>query len=306
MDSRTGVAEARGGVEEAGAMTRALVLGGGGPLGLAWECGLIAGFAQAGVDLGQADYILGTSAGAITGARLASGVPSARMAEALIDPASTLIRPPMPPSFDAVVRLSALFAETQSGARNPAEVRREMGALSLGAATAGEAEFIDAIRREGDLPRQGWPARTYACTAVDVEDGGFQIWEAGSGVELLPAVASSCSVPGLFPAITLDGRRYMDGGTRTPTNADMAVGHEIVVVIAVQPQGAPDWMAKGLDAEVESLQAGGATVVCITMDEGSTAAYGVNAMDASRKPDAARAGLAQAAGQAAVLKEVWG
>ncbi|MDB5445730.1 MAG: patatin, partial [Phenylobacterium sp.] len=56
--------------------TRALVLGGGGPVGVAWESGLIAGFAQAGVDLGRADFVLGTSAGSIVGAKLAMGVPA--------------------------------------------------------------------------------------------------------------------------------------------------------------------------------------------------------------------------------------
>jgi ABC-type sugar transport system substrate-binding protein len=58
-------------------MSRALVLGGGGPVGIAWECGLLAGLAQAGVDLGTADFILGTSAGSFVGARLAMGAEAA-------------------------------------------------------------------------------------------------------------------------------------------------------------------------------------------------------------------------------------
>ena len=43
-------------------MTRALVLGGGGPIGIAWESGLVAGLAEGGVDLSTADFIMGTSA----------------------------------------------------------------------------------------------------------------------------------------------------------------------------------------------------------------------------------------------------
>src|SRR5216683_8015654 len=54
---------------------RALVLGGGGPVGEAWESGVIAGLADKGVDLSGADLILGTSAGAIVGARVASRMP---------------------------------------------------------------------------------------------------------------------------------------------------------------------------------------------------------------------------------------
>ncbi len=286
-------------------MTRALVLGGGGPVGVAWESGLIAGFAQAGVDLGRADYIQGTSAGAIVGARLASGVSADRLADAVLDPASTLIRPPEGGSPEALEAMMRLIREGAGGARNPAEARRELGALALRAEGAPEDVFLDVIGRElGEVPHLGWPARDFACTAVDVEDGGFELWRAASGVDLLPAVTSSCCVPGLIAPITLKGRRYMDGGMRTPTNADLAAGHEVVVVIAVAIPGMGG--AGSLDEEVESLKSDGSTVVAITLDEASAAAFGPNAMDADRKPDVARAGLAQGLAQAAVLKPVWG
>ena len=146
-------------------MTRALVLGGGGPLGFAWECGLIAGFAQAGVDLGEADYVLGTSAGALAGARLAGGVPSARLAEAMMDPPPSQIA--LDASPETLARFAAMLAEAVGGTRNPAEVRRELGAFALGARTAPEHVFVEAIRREAHLAAAPWPAR-YACTAVDV------------------------------------------------------------------------------------------------------------------------------------------
>jgi NTE family protein len=157
----------------------------------------------------------------------------------------------------------------------------------------------------GELPTGGWPARTaYACTAVDAQDGGFQIWDAASGVDLRAAVTSSCSVPGLFPPITLGGRRYIDGGMRSATNADLAAGHELVVVIALVPHAMPQ-VARVLAEEVESLQAGGATVVTITPDEDATTALGHDLMDMGRRAEAARAGLAQAASQAPVLKQLW-
>ncbi len=52
---------------------RALVLGGGGAVGVAWESGLLAGLAEAGLDLSGADFILGTSAGSVVGSQLAMG-----------------------------------------------------------------------------------------------------------------------------------------------------------------------------------------------------------------------------------------
>jgi NTE family protein len=286
-------------------MRRALVLGGGGPVGFAWESGLIAGFAQGGVDFGKADFILGTSAGAIAGARLASGVETARLAEALIDPASTRIQPRIG-SPEAFMKMMGLVTAGQTDTRNPAEIRREVGALALSSETGGEEEFVDVIGRElGELPGWAWPGRGYACTAVDAEDGGFQLWQASSGVDLRRAVTSSCSVPGLFPPITVEGRRYMDGGMRSATNADLAAGYDVVVVVAVAPAGA-ERLAATLNEEIESLQGGGSTVIAVTPDDASSASFGPNLMDAMRKPDAARAGVAQALSQAAVVKEYWG
>ena len=58
----------------------AVVLGPGGPVGTAWLAGLAAGLRHEGVDLGAADLIVGTSAGAIVGAILASGGDPGRLA----------------------------------------------------------------------------------------------------------------------------------------------------------------------------------------------------------------------------------
>ena len=53
--------------------SRALVLSGGGNAGQAWMAGIISGLRELGTDLGDADLIVGTSAGARTGAQLATG-----------------------------------------------------------------------------------------------------------------------------------------------------------------------------------------------------------------------------------------
>src|SRR3982074_2126812 len=54
---------------------RGLVLGGGGVTGIAWETGLLAGLAQAGVDLVAADVVVGTSGGSGGAAPLLRGIP---------------------------------------------------------------------------------------------------------------------------------------------------------------------------------------------------------------------------------------
>ena len=295
--------------------TRALVLGGGGPVGIAWESGLVAGLARAGVDLGQADFTLGTSAGSFVGARLALGADAKILADPLLAAAATPAPPgrreaaPRPPAD--LSRLMQLMAQAQGGTRNPAQARAEIGAFALAAETPDEAAFIESFGRSfASLPDDAWPDRGFACTAIDAETGAFQLWTRDSGVGVVRAVASSCSVPGIYPPVTLKGRRYIDGGMRSATNADMASGHDLVVVIAIRLAGAAGTataaIAAGLDQEVETLKDGGATVAVITPDDASLEAMGANLMDFRQRGAAARAGLAQGHAYAERLKALWG
>lgn len=294
-------------------MTRALVLGGGGPVGIAWESGLLAGLAQGGVDLGQADFTLGTSAGSFVGARLALGADAATLADPIIAERipGEETRPAggggPPPDLS---KLMQLMGEAQGGLRNPAEVRAEIGAFALAAQTQSEAAFIESFGRSfSTLPTDAWPDRGFACTAVDAETGAFQLWTRESGVGVVRAVASSCSVPGVYPPVTLKGRRYIDGGMRSSTNADMAAGHEVVVVVAVRlgAEGGAvgERIAARFNDEIETLKGGGATVITITPDDASLAAFGANLMDFRRRADSARAGLAQGLTYAADVKAYW-
>jgi NTE family protein len=297
--------------------SRALVLGGGGPVGIAWESGLVAGLSQGGVDLGRADFTLGTSAGSFVGARLALGADTATFADPIIadqipgdgaDQRGGATRDGPPPDLS---KLMTLMGEAQGGVRNPAEVRAEIGAWALAAPTMSEEAFIESFGRSfASLSVDAWPERGFACTAIDAETGAFQLWTSDAKVGVVRAVASSCSVPGVYPPVTLNGRRYIDGGMRSTTNADMAVGHDLVVVVALRTGAAGGALAERIAArfndEIEALKGAGATVVTITPDEGSIAAFGPNLMDFRRRPDAARAGLAQGLAYAGQLKPYWG
>src|SRR3954453_19023747 len=70
----------------------ALVLGGGGITGIAWEIGVLAGLAQAGVDLGSADLVVGTSAGSVVGAQLRGGVDLDALSRRRVEPAGAAER----------------------------------------------------------------------------------------------------------------------------------------------------------------------------------------------------------------------
>jgi NTE family protein len=212
-----------------------------------------------------------------------------------------------PPDLTSLMRL---MGEAQGGTRNPAEVRQEIGAFALVAPTMAEDAFIETFGKSfATLSADIWPQRDFACTTVDAVTGAFQLWTKDSGVGLVRAVASSCAVPGVYPPVTVAGRRYIDGGMRSSTNADMAVGHELVVVIALRLGAAGGALSERIAArfaeELETLKDGGATVVTITPDEDAVAAFGTNLMDSRRRPDAARAGLAQGLAYAAEIKPYW-
>lgn len=289
-------------------MTRALVLGGGGPVGIGWESGLAAGLAREGVALDGADLIVGTSAGSVVGARLALHLDLAATVEAVSEPL------PLPPGTSAGLEgLMAAMAEAASGALSPEAARLMLGRISLAADTLDEDTFVGAAVFSS-LKDQAWPA-AFRCTAVDAHTGLFQVWESSSGVPLPRAVASSCSVPGVFPAVTINGNRYMDGGMRTPLNADLAAGHSAAIVVSCFPLALPaglsdpmfDAMSSQIEAELATVRDSGAAleVVAPGAEFLDISGWGANLMDPGRAAAAYEAGQRQAAAEADRLRAVW-
>ena len=153
---------------------------------------------------------------------------------------------------------------------------------------------------ESRLPVREWPDRTLRVTAVDVATGEFRTFDRDAGVPLVRAVAASCAVPGVWPPVTIDGRRYMDGGIRSGANADLAAGYDRVVVLAPLPRG----FGTGAARQVEALRAA-ARVELVSPDADALKAFGRNVLDPARRADAARAGLAQAASVVERVRSVW-
>lgn len=284
------------------AMDRALVLGGGGPVGVAWETGLIAGLAAEGVKAAEADLIQGTSAGSIVGAQLAAGRDPAAMADFQSQP---LAAPPpgAPTSPPDLSKLMAFFARMPSDGEPSIDLRREMGRLSLDSQTTPEEAFIGMIGAA--LPSAAWPER-FACTAVDAESGEFHIWRQADGIDLRRGVASSCAVPGIYPAVTINGRRWMDGGMRSGVSIDKAGGYKRTLALAVMPPMASAMMRPRIEREMAAAAREGAKIELIAPDAASGEAFGANLMDARRRPIVCAAGLAQGRREAARLKAFWG
>lgn len=291
---------------------RALVLGGGGPVGIAWEAGLVAGLKEGGVDLASADFILGTSAGSFVGAQLAGGRDPASLAQAQIamgkaqQNAARDPDRPRPPAPD-LTPLMQLMADAPEG-EPPPDFLRKFGAFALAAQTISEADFIRTFGSLGDSARP-WPER-FACTAVDAESGVFRMWSVREGVPLSQGIASSCAVPGVYPPITINGRRWIDGGMRSSTNADLAAGHDRVLVIAVAAADDADprtaRLAARLKGERDAIAAAGGVSELVTPDPEARATFGPNLLDARRRADVAEAGLAQGRREASRLQAFWG
>jgi NTE family protein len=288
--------------------TRAVVLGGGGPVGIAWEAGLLAGLAETGIDLSLADFLLGTSAGSVVAAQLAMGRSAASVAGSFTG-AGELPSSPSE-SLTSLPDLSVLAAklmESYSGVRRVEDVCAEIGEWALQSPVMSQEAFLASFGKSlAGAPEGYWPARKFSCTAVDVLTGAFTVWSNDSGVPLVRAVASSCSVPGIFPPVTIHGRRYMDGGMRSATNADLAKGYDVVVVVSMSSQALPEVFRRPLKREMEILRGAGSRVELIRPDAESVASFGPNLMDYRRRPAAAESGIRQGRLGSETLREVWG
>lgn len=275
-------------------MTRALVLGGGGITGIAWELGLIAGLAEKGIDILSPDLVVGTSAGSVVGAQILSGQSIEDLyAAQLADPtgeASARM------GAGALARFVIASAWPGGGGRG----RAYLGRAALGAKTNPESDSRAAFVRL--VPRDSWPERRLLVTAVDAETGEPRFFDRDSGVELRDAVAASCAVPIVWPPITIQGHRYIDGGVRSIANADLASGCDRVIVVApvtfaLRRSGRISAQLASLGHDVRSL--------VVSPDAEARAAIGRNVLDPAQRAASARAGRRQAAIVAPAVEAVW-
>jgi NTE family protein len=288
------------------------VLGGGGPVGIGWESGLAVGLAGRGVDVAAADAIYGTSAGSFVGAQLALGVDIAETVAQLAATRAAVLS--ANESASMAERMQALMTAITTAALSdtpPEEARRALGRLSVESNVPSEKEFLGFF---GVLEGREWPDR-FACTAVDTASGEFVVWKAGSEADLWHAVASSCSVPCVYPPVTIGGRRYMDGGMRTALNADIAIGHDRVLLISVTMLSLPPAMSNPIfDAligrtadELAELRSSGADVEVI--EPGAEfleiSGWGTSLMDLTKALEAYEAGIRQGVEESERVANLW-
>lgn len=281
--------------------SRTLVLGGGGVAGIAWETGVLAGLVRAGVDACDADRFIGTSAGSVVGAQLASSVPVEALLASQLTPAADSLERVRPYSQADVDAQNRKLLDKVGG--DLAEARRRIGAFARRSETVPPSarRAIVAAR----LPGTQWPARALRLIAVDAETGEGRIFDAASRVDFVDAVAASCAVPGAWPVVHLQGRDYMDGGIRSMTNADLAADASRVLVLAPLGYSEGNPVSGHLHAEVDALRRGGAEVRVIVPDASAISAMGENVLDPARRPPSAQAGVRQGQALAADIHGFW-
>ncbi len=293
--------------------TFGLVLGAGGVVGSAYHAGTLTALAEAGVDARDATLIVGTSAGSGTGAVIRAGFPPADLTDRLLgrpvsaEAAAIVERsggPPViplrPRPFSRHPVPSSLGMAIRSW-RHPAKVMT--GLMPRGTVpTAVIAESVD--RLYGEVP---WPEDPLWVCAVRLDDGELRVFgrddvEAPVGT----AVRASSAIPGFFEPVVHAGSSYVDGGLRSPTNADLLAELALAAVIIVSPMSATSGgqRAAGLSArpihsrrlssEVATLRSHGVEVITVQPTAVDVTVMGRNAMDADRRAPTAEQALTSA------------
>jgi NTE family protein len=293
---------------------RALVLHGGGSAGNAWEIGIIAGLFDAGLVVTEADLIIGTSAGATAAAQITSGTPPPDLLANILAAATQRRTGPVGSDHGRVRNVPVanhmeITSEIIAAAEDAADMRRRMGAAALemdvGSDGSGQAQWRATVA--GRLPSLHWPDRPVLIVAVNAHTGKPVVFDRHSGVDLVDAVAASCANGFGVPPYRIGDNRYIDGGYRRNENADLAAGYGRVLVLS--PFGGRsrhplDWGMQ-LGAQVDELRARGSRVETIFPDSNSRETFGLNMMDPSKRPPAARAGHNQGRALAGELTEFW-
>jgi NTE family protein len=201
-------------------------------------------------------------------------------------------------------------SEIIAAAEDAADMRRRMGAaaLEMDAASdgSGQTRWRDTVAAR--LPSHCWPERAMVITAVDARTGEPVVFDRHSGVDLVDAVAASTANGFGVPPYGIGDSRYIDGGyRRSSENADLAAGFGRVLVLS--PFGGrsrhPLEWGMHLAAQVDELRARGSNVETIFPDGNSLNAFGVNMLDLSTRPPAARAGYNQGRALAGQLTAFW-
>ena len=287
--------------------SKALVLSGGGITGTAWELGVLFALEESGVDVTDVGLVVGTSAGSSVGAQITSGLSLEELYNLQLKPIHETLERPV--DFDGH-KFRQMMAAAIMSSPDSQTARALIGEAAQAAPTMSEEERLEMMASR--LPVHEWnPDIKLVITAVDAETGEWIKFDKDSGVPLLLAVSASSAVPGIYPPTTINGRRYIDGGMSSGTNADLAQGYQLVLIIAAEPSMITPAMGPTMhritfEEELAQLKQSGSQVMVISPDEESLKIKGPNPLDANFRRASAEAGRVQGKKIAKKVKTFWG
>ncbi len=218
-----------------------LVLGGGGIAGIAYLTTTLSILQQiTGWDPRSADVIVGTSAGANMGGSLRGGTP---IGESLDD---IMTLPTNPRSMERLRELSGREADRttrlfptslkmvgREAARGP--FMRPSRIIS-GLLPNGNIRTDTIGDRMFELHGSEWPEDDLFITTVRLHDSERVVFGRDrTDIPVGSAVEASSAIPGYFRPVVIDNFRYIDGGTHSPTNADLLADRDLDLIVVVAP-----------------------------------------------------------------------
>lgn len=275
--------------------TKAVILGGGGVTGIAWEIGVITALLQEGINLSDADVIIGTSAGSFVGTALASGYDMKKLYD------SQFIRNESEVNVSVSSEVMKSWAEAFIyGKDDKKKIGKLFGDISKKYPSKISKEDRQAVV-ESRLTTTIWPSKLKV-TAVDAETGYLHVFDKDSGASLINAVNASGAVPGLWPMVTFNDRNWIDGGMVSSTNAFLADSYDKVVILSPMPQ--KYGLVSSVKEDAEEMQKRAAVSLIIPNND-SILAIGKNPYDPSRTPFSAQAGFKQGIKEVADIYKTW-
>jgi len=294
---------------------RGLVLGAGGVLGAAWMIGALAALPEArGWSAGEAEVIVGTSAGSVLTALLSSGVGVPTLVahqrgerQPVDDPGAGIefdhdraSGGALPPRPRLGIGSTHLVANAVLHPRRLPLLAALSGLLPHGRGTlAPIGELVRAAAGE-EAP---WPTAPQALIVAMDYDRGRRVafGRPGAPPASLPdAVMASCSIPGWYAPMVIGGRRYVDGGTCSPTSLDLLASYRLDEVVVLAPLVSFDFddpgslvgkverrfrraMTRRVLHESSKVRRGGTQVTVLGPGREDLEAIGVNLMDPRRR-----------------------
>ena len=235
-------------------MRRGVVFGGGGLVGMGYHAGVLKALDERGLDLAQADVIVGTSAGSVIASYLACGwsltdfydYGSGRHPDLAKHPEDregalrSFFEPLWKSPPDRARRaVGSLFALASSRgllggnrARVPIPALRKMFPSGLYSTERTRARLHE------DLPATWSREKLFIC-AADLYTGQRVAFghPTAPDVALADAVLASTAIPGLFPPVRIGTKQYVDGGIVSATSLDLAVDAGCESILCVAPLG---------------------------------------------------------------------